>query len=140
MSLRLKLDFAGCIVFWWILELLFDANDYKLPTNYDAIGFVLNVEPALIRSVIEDFWLFVVDEKRGVFYSKSFNRRMKIMNSKSEKCSEAGKKGNAIRWKKEEKQPPKTAQEVRAEKRMQDVFGDEIEQELIRNKSTKYEV
>jgi len=86
-SLRLKLDFAGCIVFWWILELLFDANDYKLPTNYDAIGFVLNVEPALIRSVIEDFWLFVVDEKR-----------------------------------------------------MQDVFGDEIEQELIRNKSTKYEV
>ena len=138
-NLRLKLDFAGCIVFWWILELLFDANDYKLPTNYAAISLILNVETELVRSVVEDFDLFVLDEKRGFFYSKSFNRRMKLINSKSEKCSIAGKKGNEIRWRKETKFL-QTSQSTREAERMKSVYGEEVEQDPLRNKTTKYKV
>jgi len=138
LKLRMEHGWQGYGLFWALVEMLGETADYQLPADYKALAFGLQAKENTIKNIIEDFGLFVVRD--GFFFSKSLRNRMKIKDAEHKKKSEAGKKGNAIRWKKEEKQPPKTAQEVRAEKRMQDVFGDEIEQELIRNKSTKYEV
>ena len=51
----------------------------------------------IIKSVIEDFDLFVVED--GVFYSPSLSRRMQKAEEKSKVKSDAGGAGAEKRWK-----------------------------------------
>jgi hypothetical protein len=91
-KLRMKLGWEGYGLYWALIEMLRDAKDYKLETDYESIAFELRTECERIKSVIEDYGLFYV--KKGMFYSTSLLNRMKLREDKSNKAREAAKK----RW------------------------------------------
>jgi hypothetical protein len=93
-KLRMKLGWEGYGLFWALIEMLRDAKDYKLETDYDSIAFELRTECERIKSVIEDYGLFNID--KGMFYSTSLVNRMKLRDAKSNQAREAAKK----RWSK----------------------------------------
>jgi hypothetical protein len=78
-----KLEGIGA--YWCIVEMLYE-NDGILPTEYDRIAFELRADNNLIKSVINDFELFIVNG--DTFYSESVNSRLKIRTNKSEKARE----------------------------------------------------
>ena len=89
---------AGYGVFFMILERLREEPEYMSIKDYNMIAFDLREDALLVKSVIEDFGLFVFTEDGKYFYSESFKRRMEIKDDKSKKRSEAGKKGMINRW------------------------------------------
>ena len=97
-NLRMQHKAAGYGVYFMILERLREENEYMSVKDYNMIAFDLRVDASLIKSVVEDFGLFVFTEDGEYFYSESFKHRMEIMDSKTKKLSEAGKKGNEKRW------------------------------------------
>jgi len=91
-KLRMKLGWEGYGLYWALIEMLRDAKDYKLETDYESIAFELRTECERIKSVIEDYGLF--DIREGMFYSTSLLNRMSLREDKSNKAREAAKK----RW------------------------------------------
>lgn len=105
-KLRMKYGAAGYGVYFMILERLREASDYMSIKDYNVIAFDLREDSQLIKSVVEDFGLFAFtkDENRGeCFYSESFNDRMALKDEKTKRRAEAGKKGAAKRWNKNDK-------------------------------------
>ena len=96
--LRMKYKSAGYGVYFMILERLRDEPDYMSVKDYNMIAFDLREDASLIKSVVEDFGLFVFTEDGKYFYSESFMRRMKIKDETVKKRSEAGKIGSEKRW------------------------------------------
>ena len=96
--LRMRHSAAGYGVYFMILERLREEPDYMSIKDYNIIAFDLRVDAALVKSVIEDFGLFVFTEDGKYFYSESFSKRMGIMDETRKKRSEAGKSGMASRW------------------------------------------
>ena len=100
--LRMRHKAAGYGVFFMILERLREEPSYMSVKDYNMIAFDLREDASLIKSVIEDFGLFVFTEDGKYFYSESFKKRMEFKDDKSKKRSEAGKIGLAKRWGKKE--------------------------------------
>lgn len=98
LNLRMKHGAAGYGAFFMILERLREEKEYMSIKDYNMIAFDLRVDASLIKSVIEDFGLFVFTEDGKYFYSESFSRRMGIKDDISKKRSEAGKRGMAKRY------------------------------------------
>lgn len=96
--LRMKHNAAGYGVYFMILERLRDETGYMSVKDYNMIAFDLRVDAALVKSVVEDFGLFVFTDDGKYFYSDSFKRRMDIKDTLRRQRSEAGKKGNEKRW------------------------------------------
>ena len=96
--LRMRHKAAGYGVFFMILERLREEPNYMSVKDYNVIAFDLRDDASLIKSVVEDFGLFVFTEDGKYFYSESFSRRMGIKDDEKAKRSEAGKKGMARRW------------------------------------------
>ena len=96
--LRMRHKSAGYGVYFMILERLRDEPDYMSVKDYNMIAFDLREDASLIKSVVEDFGLFVFTEDGKYFYSESFMRRMKIKDETIKKRSEAGKVGSGKRW------------------------------------------
>lgn len=101
--LRMRHKAAGYGVFFMILERLREEPNYMSVKDYNVIAFDLREDASLIKSVVEDFGLFVFTEDGKYFYSESFSRRMGIKDEEKAKRSEAGKKGMARRWANAEK-------------------------------------
>ena len=99
--LRMRHSAAGYGVYFMILERLREEPDYMSIKDYNVIAFDLRVDAALVKSVIEDFGLFVFTDDGKYFYSESFSKRMGIMDETRKKRSEAGKSGMASRWSKD---------------------------------------
>lgn len=97
-NLRMQHKAAGYGVYFMILERLREEPEYMSVKDYNMIAFDLRVDASLIKSVVEDFGLFVFTEDGKYFYSENFKHRMEIMDSKTKKLSESGKKGNEKRW------------------------------------------
>lgn len=97
--LRMRLGAEGYGIYFMILERLREEPGYTSVKDYNMIAFDLRVDTGKVKSVIEDFGLFVFTEDGKYFYSESFKRRMQQKDDKSRKLSEAGKKGNERRWK-----------------------------------------
>lgn len=93
-----KLGAAGYGIYWMIIERLREEQDYMSIKDYNAIAFDLRVDASDVKSVIEDFGLFVFTDDGKYFYSKSLNNRMAMKDEKSKKLSEAGKLGAQKRW------------------------------------------
>lgn len=100
--LRMRHKAAGYGVYFMLLERMRDAKDYMCVKDYNIIAFDLREDAGLIKSVVEDFGLFVFTEDGKYFYSESFLRRMKVKDGVSQKRSEAGRKGMNRRWSEEE--------------------------------------
>lgn len=101
LPLRMRHGAEGYGIYFMILERLREEPEYMSVKDYNMIAFDLRVDAGKVKSVVEDFGLFVFTENGKYFYSESFKRRMQRMDAKSEKLSEAGKRGNEIRWSKQ---------------------------------------
>lgn len=96
--LRMKHGAAGYGVYFMLLERLREEFDYMSAKDYNMIAFDLRVDAALVKSVVEDFGLFVLTDDGQHFYSESFTRRMRRKDIISEHRSKAGSLGMASRW------------------------------------------
>lgn len=92
--LRMKHGAAGYGVYFMILERLREETDYVSIKDYNIIAFDFRVDSALVKSVVEDFGLFVFTEDGKGFYSESFLRRMEKKDSVINKRKDAA----AARW------------------------------------------
>ncbi len=95
---RMRHNAAGYGVYFMILERLREEPDYMSVKDYNVIAFDLRVDASLIKSVVEDFGLFVFTEDGKYFYSESFSRRMIKKDEIACKRSEAGKLSAASKW------------------------------------------
>ncbi len=96
--LRMRHKAAGYGVYFMILERLREEEGYMSVKDYNMIAFDLREDASLIKSVVEDFGLFVFTEDGEYFYSEGFNARMEKMETTSKKRSDAGKEGAKKRW------------------------------------------
>jgi len=101
-KLRIKHGANGYGIYFMLVELLFEATDYVLEYDLEALAFDLRVPKKIIKSVIEDFKLFVIED--GKFYSESLNRRVAKIIEKSKK----GKESAIKRWDNDNTQHIKT--------------------------------
>lgn len=98
LPVRMKYGAEGYGIYFMLLERLRDESEYVSVKDYNMIAFDLRVDAGKIKSIIEDFGLFVFTENGEYFYSEGFMKRMEIKDAKSKKRSEAGKKGAKKRW------------------------------------------
>ena len=88
-----KHKFTGYGIYWAIVEELYN-NANALPLDYECIAFDLNIDIELLKSIINNFDLFVIDN--GFFGSLSIQKRLEQRNEKSIKARESANK----RWNK----------------------------------------
>lgn len=86
-----KHSYEGYGIYWAIIEDLYN-NANALPSDYETIAYDLRTNEELIRSIIEDFDLFVIDGDE--FGSLSVQTRLNDRDAKSEKARESARK----RW------------------------------------------
>ena len=91
-KLRAKLSYEGYGIFWSVLEMLFIEENKLCIDDYDALAFGLQCDPNILKQVIEDFDLFVIED--NCFYSKRLNTQIEDINNKSTKAKENANK----RW------------------------------------------
>jgi len=89
-----KHNYNGYGLFWAIIEELYN-NANALPLDYECISFDLRVDVEILKSIINDFDLFIVND--GFFGSLSVQRRLEQRNEKSTKARESANK----RWNKD---------------------------------------
>ncbi len=86
---------TGYGIFWTIIEDLYN-NANALKTDYEGITFDLRADANIVKSIINDFDLFVIEN--GLFGSVSIERRLDERNKKSEKARQSAfKRWNKIR-------------------------------------------
>ena len=83
----------GYGTFWAIIEDLYN-NANALRTDYEGIAFDLRIDTNIVKSVINDFDLFII--KDDFFGSLSVQRRLEERNEKSKKASDSAN----YRWNK----------------------------------------
>ena len=91
-KLRATLGYEGYGLFWALLELLFTEENKLCIDDYDSLAFGLQCDSKILKQVIEDFDLFVIEDK--CFYSKRLNKQIEQINTKSNKAKESASK----RW------------------------------------------
>ena len=74
--LRLAHGAAGYGVYFMLLERLRDTPDYQAAIDYEVLAYDLRETPELIRSVIEDFGLFIISADGKLFHSPTMTTRM----------------------------------------------------------------
>ncbi|MDD6211234.1 MAG: DUF4373 domain-containing protein [Bacteroidales bacterium] len=90
--LRMRLGLEGLGCFWCIVEMLYEEGGYISCDEYERISFELRCDVQVVKSVAEDFGLFV--RKGGWFYSVSVLKRLALRRAKSEQA----RKAVAVRW------------------------------------------
>lgn len=96
-SLRMKLGVEGYGIYFMIIERLREESDYVSNKDYDSLAFDFRTTPEKVKSVIEDFGLFIFSDD-DCFYSDSLMQRMILKDEKSKKHSLGGKKAMEKRW------------------------------------------
>ena len=91
-KMRSKLGIQSYGIFWALLELLFNEENKLCIDDYSVLAFTLQCEPDILKQVIEDFDLFVIED--NCFYSKRLNNHIEEINNKSSKAKENANK----RW------------------------------------------
>ena len=91
-KMRSKLGIQSYGIFWALLELLFNEENKLCIDDYSVLAFTLQCDPDILKQVIEDFDLFVIED--NCFYSKRLNNHIEEINNKSSKAKENANK----RW------------------------------------------
>ena len=91
MQLRLKYGMAGYGLYCCLLELLVDYGEEKCCRDYSSLANELCVDEWMVKSVIEDFGLFVLEE--NFFYCEEIMNEVISKNKISKSRAEAGRKG-----------------------------------------------
>ena len=86
----------GYGVYWALLEMIYESPKRAVECDYETIASLLDCDERLLKSVVENFGLFEIDENKGVFYSEAAQRYTDEYdaknNSRSEKCRQAALK------------------------------------------------
>ena len=94
-----QLGMEGYGIYWMLIETLREQPDYTYPVaNIPALGRRYNTTAEKVKTVVCNYSLFTVKDDK-IFFSDSLNRRMLVLEEKRAKRSEAGRLGNAARWK-----------------------------------------
>ena len=97
-KLRRELGIEGYGIFWILIEMLREQPGYKIPlSNIEDIAYDLHVSKEKIDAVITRYGLFQIEDE--IFFSARLLRSMQQYDTKKNILSNAGKKGNEIRWK-----------------------------------------
>ena len=96
LAVRMKYGAEGYGIYFMILERLRDSDGYMSIKDYNMLAFDFRVSAEKVKSIVEDFGLFVFTEDRKHFYSESFLQRMKLKDEKSLKARESANQ----RWRK----------------------------------------
>ena len=91
-KLAMKHGVAGIGIYWCIVEMLYEEGGYLDVSEYERITFELRTDYETVTSVMQDFELFIIAEKK--FYSPSILERLKERSKKSENA----RKAVAKRW------------------------------------------
>ena len=91
-KMRSKLGMESYGIFWSVLEMLFTEENKLCIDDYDSLAFGLQCDAKILKQVIEDFDLFVVEN--GCFYSRRLNNHIEDINNKSNKAKDSVNK----RW------------------------------------------
>lgn len=70
-QLRRQMGTAGFGLYVMVLSHLRDSPDCTAELDYDALGYELHEDPALVRRVVEDFGLFLLDREHGTFTAEA---------------------------------------------------------------------
>lgn len=70
-QLRRQMGTAGFGLYVMVLSHLRDCPDCTAELDYDALGYELHEDPALVRRVVEDFGLFLLDHEHGTFTAEA---------------------------------------------------------------------
>ena len=70
-QLRRQMGTAGFGLYVMVLSHLRDCPDCTAELDYDALGYELHEDPALVRRVVEDFDLFLLDREHGTFTAEA---------------------------------------------------------------------
>ena len=92
MKMRAKLGMESYGIFWALLEMLFTEENKICIDDYDTLAFGLQCDSKILKQVIEDFDLFVIED--DCFYSKRLNKQIDTINNKSHKAKQNASK----RW------------------------------------------
>lgn len=87
-SLLRRHNFLGYGIYWAIVEDLY-INDNKLTYTYEDLAYDLHCDVNIVKSVIEDFGLFRIEN--GILSSDSVQKRLDKRNEKSLKASQSAK-------------------------------------------------
>ena len=70
-QLRRQMGTAGFGLYVMVLSHLRDCPDCTAELDYDALSYELHEDPALVRRVVEDFGLFLLDREHGTFTAEA---------------------------------------------------------------------
>lgn len=100
LQLRMKHKAAGYGVYFMILERLMEETDNMSVVNYNMLAYDFRVDAALVKSVVEDFGLFVFTSDGKYFYSEKLSQQLDVKDELSKKRSKAGAEAMKKRWSK----------------------------------------
>lgn len=96
-KLRRNLGMEGVGIFWCLIEILRENQSNKLKiSDLRDISYDFQVKEELIKEVVNNYGLFKISGDQ--FYSQRLCKSMSYWNKSKRVLSDAGKKGNAIRW------------------------------------------
>ena len=95
-KLLIKHGNKGYGLYWRIIEEMAQQGG-KLTLDYNVLGYTFRESAEVIKSIINDFGLFVIDAENKTFSSNRLSKEIYFINEKSQKAREKANK----RWKNE---------------------------------------
>jgi hypothetical protein len=130
-----KHGYLGYGLFWAIVEDLYN-NANALHLDYDIIAYDLRTTNELVKSIINDFELFVIND--GIFGSMSVQKRLDERDAKSKKASESAR----YRWDKNKSDanalPTQSDSNAIKEKKVKEIKEKEIKVNDIEYRKLKF--
>lgn len=105
LALRLKHGWEGVGIYWAILEMLRESENYEYANNPEIIAFELQAEVEKITDIISNLGLFQLSDNSDFFYSERLKKDMSLIDEKADKARENGKKGGNPNFKKGKPNP-----------------------------------
>ena len=102
-QLRRQMGTAGFGLYVMVLSHLRDCPDCTAELDYDALGYELHEDPALVRRVVEDFGLFLLDREHGTFTAEALREVAAAARPRTR-----SKRNNAERHRRERKSSRRT--------------------------------
>lgn len=100
-KLRMRHGAAGYGIYFMILERLAESSDHTASRSYEALAFDLHEDADLIKSVVEDFDLFFLED--DCFWSLSMHRRLNDLDQAQKQRTERARKAAEARYQKQAK-------------------------------------
>lgn len=94
LAMRIDLGWEAYGLYWALIEMLRDASDYQLRTNFKVLAFSLHTTPDLLQQIICNYGLFSFTEDNESFFSHSLSKRME----EKEVVSKKRRASAGIRW------------------------------------------